>query len=195
MSRLFHSYQQQARAASSASGFDEKLVMHELNANGSYDTPFVSSLVNNYRSLPEIVAFVAATSALVAPDAALRPRLVRPVALVPDEVSSESMQPPLTFYATPSGAEEERDESKGTSWWNPAEVEEVASRVEFVLDACGAALVPRDICVVSSHVAQVSHISERFQRDARLKDVLVEHVSNVQGASSYLLNIFSYINC
>ena len=191
LTRLFRSYQKQARAALDVPGFEAELTTHELNANGSYDTPFVSALLNNHRSHQEIVAFVAASC--FSPLDAFRRRDMRPIARKSDEVVSES-QPPLTFYATPSGAEEERDESERTSWWNPAEVEEVASRVEFVVEhwplEWGAALGPDDICVVTCHAAQATRLRERIHRDVRLKNVRVEHVLDAQGAISFALTCF-----
>ena len=187
LTRLFRSYQEQARAAPDVPGFEAELATHELHVNGSYDTPFVSALVDNHRSHPKIVAFVSA-NCFSPIDALRRPRLVRPMARMPDEMVMER-QPPLTFYATPSGAEEERDESDGTSWWNPAEVEEVASRVEFVLEHWsigpqerGVAIGPDDICVVTCHAAQVTRLRERIHRDERFKNVRVEHVLDAQGA-------------
>ena len=180
LTRLFRSYQEQAREAPEVPGFEAELATHELHANGIYDTPFVSALVDNHRSHPEIVAFVSASCFSSCW------RLVRPVTHVPDEVKCDKMQPPLTFYATPRGAEEERDESDRTSWWNPAEVEEVASRVEFVVEhwppEWGAALGPDDICVVTCHAAQLTRLRERIHRDERFKNVRVEHVSDIQGA-------------
>ena len=183
LTRLFRSYQKQARAALDVPCFEAELVTHELNANGSYDTPFVSALLNNHLSHQEIVAFVAASCFSSCW------RLVRPVTHVPDEMDSEKMHPPLTFYATPNGAEEERDESERTSWWNSAEVEEVASRVEFVVERWppkwGDTLGPDDICVLTYHAAQVTRIRERIHRDARLKNVRVEHVLDALGAISF----------
>ena len=107
------------------------------------------------------------------------------------------MQPPVTFYTTPSGAEEERDESERTSWWNPAEVEEVASRVEFVVEHLppewGDKLGPHDICVLTCHAAQVIRLRERIHRDERLKNIRVEHVLDAQGAIYIALTYFDVI--
>lgn len=189
LTRLFRSYQEQSRAAPDVPGFEAELATHELNANATYNTPFVSALQDNHRSHSDIVEFVSASN-FSALEASRRPQFMYSVVRMPDEdeVDCEKMQPPLTFYATPSGAEEERDENERTSWWNPAEVEEVASRVEFVVEhwppEWGDTLAPDDICVVTCHAAQLTHLRERIHRDERIRNVRVEHVLDAQGAIS-----------
>ena len=175
LKRLFKEYQEQAKNSIGMPGFDKNTARQVIDENsGIVNTPFVCTLVKNYRSHPKIVQFLAdifygGTDKM------------QPCAQI--SVDAQNLKP-ITFYVT-VGKEEMEKES--FSWNNSAEIERITEIVTSILEEWKepdwGPRRPEEICVVSYFDSQVHKIRLQL-KNMKFQQVQVFPISSIQGSQN-----------
>ncbi len=141
------------------------------------NNPFMGTLTDNYRSIPEIVKFLSTAFYN-------SPNQLRALTTLQKEFSSPC-QPALCFYV--ALGKEEVDETD-LSWYNQAEIDELVDRVRLVLEYWPAEWGdknPAEVCVVSYYMHQVRRIRNKFRElKGDLENVNVETTMGIHGIFS-----------